>query len=97
MVNTTAARVPRLGVATQITLTMTMAATAVSLMDHSGRSSADAPAYVSCQNSRFKYSANIRLITALPPDFVAQRQLVCNVLFVDIPGLRAEIAVQANK
>lgn len=43
------------------------AATAVSLIAHWGISSGDTSARVLCQKSRLRYSAKIRLITALLP------------------------------
>ena len=66
-VNTTATRVPNFRAATQSTLTISTAATAVSLMAHWGISSGDDSPVVEFQNIRFRYSAKIRLITALPP------------------------------
>lgn len=71
VVNTTAAREPKVGVATQMIETTTTAATAVSLIAHWGMSSGDTSARVVCQKRRFMYSAKIRLITALPPAAVA--------------------------
>ena len=98
VVNTTAARVPRVGVATQIMETTRTAATAVSFIAHWGISSGDTSARVLCQNSRLRYSAKIRLITALPPAVAVPLAYLCHdTREGHAPGLRAEIAVHANK
>ena len=67
VVKTTAARVPKLRVAVQRNVTITIAPTAVSLIAHCGIESGEASAPVLCQNKRFEYSAKIKLMAAFPP------------------------------
>ena len=71
-VKMTAARVPSVGVATQSMLTTTTAITAVNLIAHCGKASEETSEPVVCQNSLFRYSANIRLMTAFPPGLRAE-------------------------
>ncbi len=73
VVNTTAARVPSVGVATQMIETTTTAPTAVSFVAHTGMSFGETSARVLCQKSLLRYSAKIRLMTAFPPASLYQK------------------------
>lgn len=79
-----------------MTETTTTAATAVSFVAHSGMASGDTSARVLCQKSRLRYSANIRLMTALPPATRFCQPQASDELN-DRPGLRADIAVHAKR
>ena len=95
--NTTAARVPRVGVATHRIDTMMTATTAVTLIAHCGSESGDTSEAVVCQKRRFKYSAKIRLITAFPPSQCHNLDACFTLSLHDVPGFKADIAVHANR
>jgi len=67
LVKTTAILVPKRGAITHTKVTIETAAIAVIRMAHCGISSGETPLRVACQSSLLRYSANMRLTTALPP------------------------------